>query len=224
MSPFHHEFTFYWKVNSHDTTENQQGLYTFLYEWIILTDERSLRTLENSIGNITKVAVMYWRKSRRQVSNPYMRFNCGQIRNTKVSHVEAKFQWIHWKYRFQVTLESTLWKPQGRRFSVVGTFHRNDWYINGKVFPNKDYGLNGRSFIVSTNLVCSISVSKIFSWLIIIQWLDVPEDGLSNDWTSLSMDFPMTGRPWVWTFQWLDVPEYGLSLCCVITISLCLLI
>ena len=40
----------------HEHSRNQQGLFTFVYHWILVTDELSLIQLQNEVQNITHVA------------------------------------------------------------------------------------------------------------------------------------------------------------------------
>ena len=53
------------------------------------------------------------------------------------------------------TASAAMWKPEGRRFEVTGTFVERQWKMTHDVFPNENLGLNGRKLIVVTNTVSS---------------------------------------------------------------------
>ena len=51
-------------------------------------------------------------------------------------------------------LSSAAWKPnQSRVFETIGNFTGGEWQLTQPVFPNEQYGFNGRHFTVVTNLV-----------------------------------------------------------------------
>ena len=51
-------------------------------------------------------------------------------------------------------LSSAAWKPNRRRvFETIGDFIGEKWQLTQPVFPNEQYGFNGRHFTVVTNLV-----------------------------------------------------------------------
>ena len=41
------------QVNAHEQTRNEQGLFTYLYHWLVVTDQSTLRDIEDIVGNIT---------------------------------------------------------------------------------------------------------------------------------------------------------------------------
>ena len=43
---------------------------------------------------------------------------------------------------------SAVFKPEGRRFELIGSFINSTWQINAGIFPNEKYILNGRLFRV----------------------------------------------------------------------------
>ena len=41
---------------------------------------------------------------------------------------------------------SAVFKPEGRRFELIGSFINSTWKIDPEIFPNERYILNGRHF------------------------------------------------------------------------------
>ena len=54
---------FAFKINIHEHFRNQQGLFTFIYHWILVTDEPSLLQLQDDIQNITHIAAVTWQQN-----------------------------------------------------------------------------------------------------------------------------------------------------------------
>ena len=50
------------QANTFDETSDQQGYFTFLHKWLILTEARHLPSIENYVQNISNVAVVSWEK------------------------------------------------------------------------------------------------------------------------------------------------------------------
>ena len=56
---------------------------------------------------------------------------------------------------------SAVFKPEGRRFELIGTFINSTWKIDTGIFPNERYILNGRHFrngYVKVNLLYKANV------------------------------------------------------------------
>ena len=43
-------------------------------------------------------------------------------------------------------IHSAVFKPEGRRFELIGTSINSSWKIDSSIFPNEKYILNGRHF------------------------------------------------------------------------------
>ena len=41
---------------------------------------------------------------------------------------------------------SAVFKQEGRRFELIGSFINSTWQIDAEIFPNEKYILNGRRF------------------------------------------------------------------------------
>ena len=55
-------------------------------------------------------------------------------------------------------LSSAAWKSnQCRVFETIGNFTGGEWQLTHPVFPNEQYGFNGRHFTVVTNLVSIVA-------------------------------------------------------------------
>ena len=55
-------------------------------------------------------------------------------------------------------LSSAAWKPSKHRvFETIGNFTGGEWQLTQPVFPNEQYGFNGRHFTVVTNLVSLVA-------------------------------------------------------------------
>ena len=48
---------------------------------------------------------------------------------------------------------AAMWTKQGRQFKEIGEYHHRILYMKELLFPNEEYGFNGRRFVVSTNFV-----------------------------------------------------------------------
>ena len=48
------------KANAHEHTRNEQGLFTYLYHWLVVTDQSTLRDIEDIVGNITHLSAISW--------------------------------------------------------------------------------------------------------------------------------------------------------------------
>ena len=46
------------QVNAHEQTRNEQGLFTYLYHWLVVTDQSMLRDIEDIVGNITHFSII----------------------------------------------------------------------------------------------------------------------------------------------------------------------
>ena len=51
------------------------------------------------------------------------------------------------------TLYTSYWHPEVRSFSAVGEYVNKRLLLHDKLFPNTDYGLNGRHITIATNYV-----------------------------------------------------------------------
>ena len=55
------------QANLFDETAGQQGYFTFLHKWLIITEARALSSVESCIQNISNVAVLSWQEKAIQM-------------------------------------------------------------------------------------------------------------------------------------------------------------
>ena len=55
------------QVNAHEQTRNEQGLFTYLYHWLIVTDQSKLCDIEDIVGNITHLSAISWETQQNNV-------------------------------------------------------------------------------------------------------------------------------------------------------------
>ena len=55
------------QVNAHELTRNEQGLFTYLYHWLVVTEQSTLRYIEDIVGNITHFSAISWEGQQNNV-------------------------------------------------------------------------------------------------------------------------------------------------------------
>ena len=58
---------------------------------------------------------------------------------------------------------SAVFKPEGRRFELIGSFINSTWQIDAGIFPNERYILNGRVFRIGFVKVKFTSGRKVLA-------------------------------------------------------------
>ena len=55
------------EINVHEQTRNEQGLFTYLYHWLVVTDQSTLGDIEDIVGNISHFSAISWETQQTKV-------------------------------------------------------------------------------------------------------------------------------------------------------------
>ena len=55
---------------------NEQGLFTYLYHWLVVTDQSTLRDIEDIVGNITHFSAISWETQNNDMVRWWFDIDC----------------------------------------------------------------------------------------------------------------------------------------------------
>ena len=114
------------QIQIQDGLQNQQGFFTFLHKWILITSCRTkLKDLERHLGIITHITIVH----------------CIDLHTSM--------------FQFDLEIYSGMWTPTGRHFELISTIHNNqseDSTHSTSIFPNTKYHFNGQHLKIATQI------------------------------------------------------------------------